>query len=378
MKVCLITPKYPPNIQGGGEISIRLLAEQLASRTDIDELVVMSFDGECEEEINGVHIKRIAEYSETPLEISNIKVLIQLLKYQEYFNRFDIIHGYNVYYFPALGVISQLLSLPTVGTLNSYVLLPESASGFTATGARRVYDRIFMPTTGRVLRWTSRYIDKFICLSDGSKRVYVESGFNGQDIKTIPNMVDPSFNVPPVSRDNKKTRVLYVGSLTEYKGVKYLVSAASNLPTDFEIRIIGDGEQRAELEKFASEIDVDTKVNFVGDVLYSEIKFEYAKADVFVHPGVWPEPFGRTIIEAMEAGLPVVATNIGGPPDIVNTEELLCPPANASALANAIEYAIKHRDTIGTQNQTRVAKQYAPGRICDRIISLYKEVLEGP
>ncbi|ELY87076.1 glycosyltransferase family 4 protein [Natrinema altunense] len=374
MKICLITPKYPPNVQGGGEISVRLLAEQLASREDIKQVLVISFDGKRIEEINGVRVRRITNYSETPLEISNARVAKKLFEYKDLLRDYDVIHAYNVYFTPAIGVISELLSLPAVATLNSYVLLPRSASGFTPTGARRIYDELFMPTTGRVLRHLSGLVDKLICLSNASKNIYTEYGFEKDNIEVIPNMADPEFNVPQKPSDRQKVRVLYVGTLAEHKGVKYLISAASNLPHNFEIRIVGDGEERVELEKLASETGVETKVEFMGNIPYSDINAEYAKADVFVHPGIWPEPFGRTVIEAMEAGLPVVATNTGGPADIIDSQQLLCPPADALAIADAIKYAHKHQETIGAQNRNRIIEQYSSDYVCSRIINLYEEV----
>jgi len=376
MKVCLVTPKYPPNVQGGGEISVKLLAERLNLHPNIDEILVLSFDNDCEEKIDDVQVKRIATVSEFPLEISNAKVFAELLKHRKLLAEFDILHGYNVYYHPALGAVSEVISTPTVATLNSYAFFPKSSFNVTATGARKVYDTVFMPTTGRFLRRFVRQNDRFICLSNGSKTVFVENGFNERNIETIPNMIDPSFNVPKTSRSDRKIRVLYVGSVIERKGVEYLVTAAAHLSTEFEIRIVGDGNQRNELDNHASEIGVSDKVNFVGEVPYSELKYEYSKADVFVHPGIWPEPFGRTLLEAMQAALPIVATDIGGPADIISTEELLCPPADAAALADAIEYAAEQRDVIGVENKKRVSCKYDPDRICDSIINVYKEVIE--
>lgn len=375
LKICLVTPRYPPNVHGGGEISAQLLAEQLNSRPDIEEVLVLSFDGESEEEIGGIRVNRLGTYSAFPLELPNAKVAAKLLARRDLLGRFDVLHGYNVSYYPALGVISELLSLPTVATLNSYALFPKAAYGVTATGLRKVYDGLFMPTTGQLLRQLTRHIDRFICLSDGSKRVYVKHGFNECSIETIPNMADPSFDVPETPRNDNKIRVLYVGSVIKRKGVKYLIAATSRLPSNFDVRIVGDGNQRDELESYASEIGVCEQVDLVGNVPYSEIEREYSNADVFVHPGIWPEPFGRTLLEAMQTGTPIVATEIGGPADIVTTDELLCPPTDAEALADAIEYAAEHRDAIAAKNRKRVVTEYAPKRVCGRVVKLYREVV---
>jgi glycosyltransferase involved in cell wall biosynthesis len=375
MKICLVTPSYPPNVHGGGEISVQLLAEELASDTDIDVVLVISFDGKHEERVNNVRVKRLGKYSTFPLELPNIFVTIELLKHRELLTDFDLLHGYNVYHHPALGLVSQALSIPSVATLNSYALLPKSAYGVRATGPRRVYDRIFMPTTGRVLRSSTKKINRFICLSESSKRVYIENGFDREDITTIPNMIDPSFNISPVSSDSKKIRVLYVGALIPRKGVEYLIRSATYLPENFEIRIVGDGSQRGQLERDVIRLGVAKKVNLTGSVPYSDIKREYAKADVFVHPGVWPEPFGRTLLEAMQASLPVVVTDVGGPAEFVASEELLCPTRDPKQLAQTIQIAANKQDIIGPQNKEMVNKHYSPERITKQITDLYTKII---
>ncbi|MBV0925226.1 glycosyltransferase family 4 protein [Halomicroarcula limicola] len=375
MKICFVTPSYPPNVHGGGEISVQLLAEEVASRDDIDDVLVISFDGECEERVNGVRVKRLGTHSTFPLELPNIFVAIKLLRHRELLAEFDILHGYNVYYHPALGVVSRLLSIPSVATLNSYALLPKSAYGVRATGPRKVYDRLFMPTTGRILRILAQNINQFICLSAESESVYVENGFDGNNIATIPNMVDPSFEISTESEDNETIRILYVGSLIKRKGVQYLVQSAAYLPKNFEIRIVGDGPQKIQLIQKINELSVTDQVSIIGRIPYSDIESEYAKADIFVHPGIWPEPFGRTLLEAMQASLPVVATNIGGPSDIVPSEEFLCPPKDAKQLAKAIRFAASKIDMIGSQNRTMVMEQYSPERITEQIMELYAETI---
>jgi len=102
----------------------------------------------------------------------------------------------------------------------------------------------------------------------------------------------------------------------------------------------------------------------------------YADADVFVHPGVWPEPFGRTILEAMQAGLPVVATDVGGPAETVPNEKLLCTPGDVEGLAESIEYAAEHAEEIGRSNEQYVGKHYHPDVVVPRFVDAYERVLE--
>ncbi|WP_271969001.1 glycosyltransferase, partial [Halorubrum ezzemoulense] len=147
-------------------------------------------------------------------------------------------------------------------------------------------------------------------------------------------MLDTSFDVPEHTSENPNgTQLLYVGYLRDSKGVRYLVDAMGHLPQSFELTIVGDGPELNTLRDRAGESSAADRITLTGSVPYEDVTHAYTSADVFVHPGVWPEPFGRTILEAMQAGLPVVATNVGGPADTVPQQELLCDPADPVGLA---------------------------------------------
>jgi glycosyltransferase involved in cell wall biosynthesis len=225
------------------------------------------------------------------------------------------------------------------------------------------------------MRYYMRQIDAFVALSRAIREIYEQRGFGDCRIEHIPNMIDPDFeSVSDVSTDGYS--LLYVGSLTENKGVKHLVEAVSLLPEPYQLRIIGTGPRKELLQKLATECGVSDRIEFSGRVSYDEIGAAYAEADVFVHPGIWPEPLNRTAMEAMQSGLPVVCTNIGGPPEVIPDADLLCEPANPSALADTIETAHESRVAVGNRNRTHIYDQYDPQIIVPQIINLY-ETLSG-
>jgi glycosyltransferase involved in cell wall biosynthesis len=189
----------------------------------------------------------------------------------------------------------------------------------------------------------------------------------------IPNMLDTSFEVPERDDgDTERTRLLYVGYLRDSKGVRYLVDAMEHLPSSFELTIVGGGPEYDTLRKRAAGSSAADRIELTGNVPYEEVTQAYTKADVFVHPGVWPEPFGRTILEAMQAGLPIVATELGGPSETVPQEDLLCKPGDPAGLAECIERANEERERIGADNKRLVKKRYHP----DAVVPQFREVYD--
>lgn len=371
MRVGIVTPRYPPNVAGGGETSVKLLAEQLSVHPRTDHVTVFSFDGEGTERRDGVEVRRLRQVAPTVTEWQNLRASYHLAGR---LGGYDVVHGYNMELNPTVGVIGAREGAATVATLNSYHFLPKSVSNAEPSPVERLYELVGHPTTGRLMFHAMRRMDSFVAISSAVRDIYASHGLRGADIEVIPNMLDPSFSVPERAT-GPGVSVLYVGQLSERKGVTHLVEAMGELPAEFTLRVVGDGPERRSAERLAKSLELTDRVMFTGHVNYDEVAREYAAADVFVHPGVWPEPFGRTVLEAMQAGLPVVCTDIGGPSDIVQEPEFRCQPGDPEALAASLRAAVRH-ENIGAKNRRYVEETYAPETITDRIVGLYERVLE--
>jgi glycosyltransferase involved in cell wall biosynthesis len=366
-QVGLVTPRYPPNLAGGGETSAALLAEHLVKHDRIEDVTVLSFDGDSVEERNDVHVERLGRVSSTVTEWQNLRAYPALGKR---IDSFDLLHAYNMELNPAVGALSARHSIPTVATLNSYHFLPKSVSNATPGTAERIYERVGHPTTGRLMSALINQIDQFIAISSAVRDIYGAHDLNSDRIKVIPNMLDPSFSVPDLE-PGEGTTLLYVGELSERKGVGDLIRALKLLPDEYSARVVGDGEEADQFQALVSRLDVADRVTFTGHIPYDEVSEQYARADVFVHPGVWPEPFGRTILEAMQAGLPVVCTDVGGPADIVTDPELRCEPSDPEGLATSIERAVSDAENIGKRNAEYATSEFSPSTVVSEIVSLY-------
>jgi len=143
---------------------------------------------------------------------------------------------------------------------------------------------------------------------------------SGQDIKVIPNLVDTGFfALPPQARSRDPFRFLFVGFLTEKKGVADLLRAfagAFGSNDGVRLEIGGDGELRPSLESLAAELGLGGRVDFLGSLSRDQVRDALWRANAVVS-AARVETFGVVLIEAMSTGLPVVVTRCGGPEDFV-------------------------------------------------------------
>ena len=181
---------------------------------------------------------------------------------------------------------------------------------------------------------------------------------------------------------NGKFKVLFVGRHIERKGIRYLIEAAKYLPQDkFEIRIIGEGDLTGQLKQQAAQYP---HVLFTGKLPAAELAREYREANVFVLPAIVDhkgdtEGLGVVLIEAMESGLPVIASDVGGIPDVVvdNVSGRLVPEKSPGALADAIKRLAEDPQLTvqlleGARN--RIAEHFTWDNITRRQIEIYENL----
>lgn len=142
--------------------------------------------------------------------------------------------------------------------------------------------------------------------------------------------------------------LLYVGRLVPVKGVPYLLEAIKRLTNGkhpVKLEIIGDGYQKSELIELAKKLGVINRVHFYGTVPFGPELFNiYRNADIFILPSI-SEGIPKTLLEAMSSGLPIVATHVGGIPDVIENEVTgqLIKPYSEKELASAIKEFVRNR-----------------------------------
>ena len=195
---------------------------------------------------------------------------------------------------------------------------------------------------------------------------------------------------------NGKFKILFVGRHIERKGIRYLIEAAKYLPRDkFEIRIVGGGDLTEQLKKQAALLDErrETKdertqsasIIFTGKLSPEDLANEYRTANVFTLPAIVDskgdtEGLGVVLIEAMELGLPIVASNVGGIPDVVIDGEsgILVPEKDPEALADAFKRLEENPSLIEkllVGARKRINECFTWNGIIERQIDVYNKVI---
>ena len=203
-------------------------------------------------------------------------------------------------------------------------------------------------------------------------------------ISVIPNGVDlGELDGLKGQRKGDRLRGIFVGRLDpDQKGLTTLFQALALLPSDLPlgVRLIGEDWGATEiLRSLAERLGIRDKVAFVGRVDRGVLVNEYRDADFLVLPSLF-EPFGIVLLEAMATGLPVVASRVGGIPEIVEQGRtgILVEPGNARALADALT-EICHdenlRIAMGAEARVRAAA-FDWKTITPRILSVYHQAME--
>jgi glycosyltransferase involved in cell wall biosynthesis len=232
------------------------------------------------------------------------------------------------------------------------------------TGPFRYVDRSLARAAGRIVAITDS-LRRFMVEDVGLPSDKVETIHYGLDDPPKPWGENPPDVVPAGSRV-----LLAIARLTPQKGIDVAVRALPSLPPDTILVVLGEGPERSALEQLADELDVAARVELVGRV--PDVAAWLGRAAVVVHPARW-EGFGLGVLEAMLAGLPVVASDVSSLPELVIDGEtgFLVPPDDPAALAEAIGRALQ-QPTLGAAGRARARARFSVARMADRTVALYE------
>lgn len=179
-----------------------------------------------------------------------------------------------------------------------------------------------------------------------------------------------------VAGDHTTPLVLVPARLHEQKGHRYLLSAIRDVP-DAHFALAGAGPERSELERLAQELGVASRVSFLGH--REDLPDLLAAADIVVLPSLY-EGFPISVLEAMAAAKPVIATRIGGTDEIITSgrDGVLVEPTDSRALADAVRMMLS--DPVEAQRMARcarrtVADRFSAPAMCSRVSEVYDELL---
>lgn len=181
--------------------------------------------------------------------------------------------------------------------------------------------------------------------------------------------------------ESQKGYILYVGALEPIKGVRFLLKgfkeASKGSTSMLRLKIAGSGSQKELLKELAKDLEIDTRVDFLGFVPHDRIKKLYQKAIMLVVPSIGMENFPTVILEAMAAGCPVIGSNRGGIPELLRGDRgLLFEATKPNSLAKAILKMLNNpalRKTIARNSQLFVQKELSEEIYTRKIMEAFTE-----
>ena len=212
-----------------------------------------------------------------------------------------------------------------------------------------------------------------VAVSQAVKRYLVDNGVPEERIRVISNGVDLGRFVPSGRVRSPRPVLSTVGRLEEQKGHETLLRALLKVTKPVELRIAGTGSKQKFIEKTIQKLGLADRVRLVGDV--ENMPAYLGDCDLFVFPSRW-EGQGIALLEAAAMGLPIVASNVGGIPEVVRDGESarLVPPDDLEALATAINWMLDHQDEAARMGVA--ARQAAERFSLDRMVAEYSALYE--
>lgn len=307
----------------------------------------------------------------------------------------DVCHVHNIYYqiSPSILVALHERGIPTVMTVHDYHMIsPQymrwshgriedwSRAGIVRASLSRFHKNSIAASFAADLTFQLhrrmglyRLIDRYIAPTHFVKNLLTQHGFPESRIHVLPYGIDAQAVLP---RYQDEGYILFVGRLVEEKGVWQLMRAARLAP-GVKIKVVGTGPEEERMHLFGDRL---SNVEFLGFQSGQALWDLYRGARAVVVPSIWEEVFGFVALEAMAAGKPVIATAIGGLPEVVEDRftGLLVRPNEVKDLAEAMQRLADDpalaRD-LGMRARQQVLREHSVDRHYQGLMQIYEEAI---
>lgn len=373
MKICHVISCFPPSY-GGFERSAYTLCRELVKKGH-DVLVITTDRGikagpkhhEQMEDIKVIRYPESLHFLDSPF--------VPQLGLRSILEDWDILHVHGVT--PSISDLAIVLGkLKTKPVILTYHCDAIAQFGFVGRVVNCVYNNVSLLVTSIadcIVATTRSYALASPVLSRLLNKVRIIPW-------AVENNKFKPLSLSSLQGSSDNHRILFVGQLKEYKGLRGLLNAMKLIKRkvkDSHLVIVGDGPLRQYLMNYASQQRMNDMITFMGNVGDNELLKFYATSDVVVLPSCsGREAFGLVLLEAMAAGKPVVATNIPGVRDVVREDcGILVPPKDISALAVAIVELLLNEDKackMGSCAREFVSRNFIWKDIVQKYETLYK------
>jgi glycosyltransferase involved in cell wall biosynthesis len=312
----------------------------------------------------------------------------------------DVVHLHNIYHQLSPSILRPVRgSAPMVMTLHDYKLACPTYRLLDQHGVCEacIPRRFWNPTLRRCNRgsvaastlngvemtlhtWLGAYdpVQRFACPSRFLEGKMRAARVFPDRLRWVPNHVDAGAIAPKADPGGD---VVYVGRLSEEKGVDVLLEALGR-STTLRADIVGDGPERTALERLAASLGVDDRVRFHGRVAADAVHDAMRAASVAVVPSRWYENMPIAVLEAFAAGVPVVASAIGGLPELIDdgSDGILVPPDEPGVLARTLTTLTtepRRAFDMGRAARAKAEREHAPAAHLARVHALYDEARDA-
>lgn len=409
LKIVIVSAYFPPETKGGAEISTYLLAQGLAARGNSVSVITDGEEGR--QEMNGVKVYRNDfGLKDKPLREQGKSRLIakKLQGFKDMLESCEVIHAND--FRSVLAVMEwqkiNASTKPVVATVRDYACISGSTNFITdkwelpADSIHDAYRSHRLAEVKGLRRWARwwqyrgnikyrresfRELDGEIYISKQQAEI-IRKQRQGQESKStiIYNPVDDSYLNSSLTT-GYEGKVLYVGTVEEYKGVGLLLNswrqAAKGNP-QATLKIVGEGRDQRKYENYIAAAGMQYSVQMAGRIGWERMIREYDQAQIVVAPHRWFEPFGRTVAEGMARGKVVVTADAGGPREMVRDGEtgILFPRNCRDGLGLALKQALGmsklEKQAMGQKAHAWARAQLNKNHIASLYEDFYKEVIE--
>ncbi|MHB1276430.1 MAG: glycosyltransferase [Candidatus Humimicrobiaceae bacterium] len=420
LNILFITEYFPPYIKGGAEISTSLIVKEVSK---YHNCFIITGDFQKEPWLferstvfpflkrNDIKEKNLINIFKNEVRYYlnnyfNKKTILKLI----YENKIDIIHiiptGY--YAFPILKSVLDLNIPVIIDNRDGTLACPVSFSGKCEKnfsfgtqcikcvnenysinlGFLNFLKKIF--STYELLRFKiirdilNKLINKnnnivLVPNSNYVKNQLIKAGYPKNKMAVIYNICD--FEIPYNKNHERENKIVFVGALEKSKGIWDAIKAFELLDDDeLFFDIAGDGREMDPIKKYISDEKIKN-INLLGRISHDQVSQLYLKSKIIIAPSVWPEPFGRFILESFATRTPLISTKTGGTQGegIRNRETgLLVEPSNPQMLAESIKELLVNKELYNniSKNLVKEAEKYSPEVIGKQRLELYQETIK--
>jgi len=372
MKIAILISIFPPKWLGGKEIATKNIAKYLARKGHQIDILTSHDKGLLKEgRENNFRVHRISypRIKNFGFGIFWIKLFFYLRKIN-----FEISHSQGVLTAIPCFLAKKILKKP-------YIVYCRGSDVYLPWRFKKLIFKLILKNADAVI----------VLVEDMKRKLEIEKICDDKEIFVIPNGIESkkftnsakekTTDELQIQKDEKI--ILFVGRLNQIKGIKYLIKALciiKRVIPKTRLLIVGYGEERENLERLVKELNIEDSVIFMGKVPNEKVSKYMTASDVFVLPSL-SESFGIVNLEAMACGLPIVATMVGGIPEVVKDGEngFLVEPKNPEQIAEKVLMLLKNeklRKEISINNKEK-AKKYSWENVVQKLEKIYSEVLSN-